>query len=189
MLFELPPRQTSFPGIFQSFHKNTAAMRSTSRLGLVLATVALVPLSSADLTTTIDAKSNFGIWEGWGTSLAWWAQAFGTRDDLADLFFTTKTVAIAGQALPGLGFNIARYNAGACSSNTYNGSRMVVSPKMVPSRQMQGFWIDWASSDPASKSWDWSVDAAQRTMLEKARDRGADVLELFSNSPMWYVAR
>jgi hypothetical protein len=168
------------------FDENTTAM-STSRLALGLAAVALVPLSSADLTTTIDAKSNFGIWEGWGTSLAWWAQAFGTRDDLADLFFTTKTVTIAGQALPGLGFNIARYNAGACSSNTYNGSRMVVSPKMIPSRQMQGFWIDWASSDPTSKSWDWSVDAAQRAMLEKARDRGADVLELFSNSPMWYV--
>jgi len=148
------------------------------------------PLASADLTTTIAAKSNLGTWEGWGTSLAWWAQAFGTRDDLADIFFTLKTVPLSGvntPSLPGLGFNIARYNAGACSSNSINGTRMVVSPKMIPSRKMQGFWIDWTSSDVASASWDWSVDVAQRAMLTKARDRGADVLELFSNSPMWWM--
>jgi galactan endo-1,6-beta-galactosidase len=143
--------------------------------------------ATADLTTTIGAKSNLGTWEGWGTSLAWWAQAFGTRDDLADIFFTTKTVALSGQSLPGLGLNIARYNAGACSSNSINGTRMVVSPKMIPSRQMQGFWRDWESTSPASTSWDWSVDAAQRAMLTKARDRGADILELFSNSPMWWM--
>jgi galactan endo-1,6-beta-galactosidase len=56
--------------------------------------LAIVQGVGADLTTTIDAKSNFGTWEGWGTSLAWWVQAFGTRDDLADIFFTTKTVSL-----------------------------------------------------------------------------------------------
>jgi len=161
----------------------------TSSLLSGLALLLALPIAIADLTTTIDAKSNLGNWEGWGTSLAWWAQAFGNRDDLADIFFTTKSVSFLGQTLPGLGFNIARYNAGACSSNSINSTRMVVSPKMIPSRQMQGFWLDWVSTDPASSSWNWSVDTAQRAMLAKARDRGADILELFSNSPMWWMCK
>lgn len=141
----------------------------------------------ADTTTMIDAKSNRGTWEGWGTSLAWWAKRFGTRDDLADIFFTTKTTSFAGQSVPGLGFNIARHNAGACSWNSINGEAMVVSKKMMKSRQIEGHWINWDNTDPKSSSWTWSVDANQRTMLQKARDRGANRLELFSNSPMWWM--
>jgi len=109
----------------------------------------------ADVTTTIDSKSNWGTWEGWGTSLAWWAQQFGNRDDLADIFFTLKQTKFNGETLPGLGFNIVRYNAGACSWNTIDGEKMVVSPNVKRSRQMEGYWLDWKSSDPASSSWNW----------------------------------
>ncbi|KAK0712662.1 glycoside hydrolase superfamily [Lasiosphaeria miniovina] len=157
-------------------------------IGLCFA-ISNIPTAAADLTTTIDAKSNLGTWEGWGTSLAWWAQAFGTRDDLADIFFTTKTQTFRGKTVPGLGLNIVRYNAGACSTNSYNGSKMAVSPKMMRSREMEGFWHDWASTNPSSSSWNWNVDSAQRNMLWKARDRGADVFELFSNSPMWWMLK
>ncbi|KAK0725569.1 glycoside hydrolase superfamily [Lasiosphaeris hirsuta] len=163
-----------------------AALLQAATIALALG-LAAVPGASADQTTVIDAKSNLGTWEGWGTSLAWWAVAFGTRDDLADAFFTTKTVTVAGKPLPGLGFNIARYNVGASSKNTYNGTKMAVSPKMIASRQVEGFWTDWASASPSSSSWNWGVDSAQRAMLAKARDRGANVLELFSNSPMWWM--
>ena len=41
-------------------------------------------------STTVDPAAQFGAWEGWGTSLAWWANVWGDREDLADLFFTTK---------------------------------------------------------------------------------------------------
>ncbi|KAI0390288.1 glycoside hydrolase family 30 protein [Xylariaceae sp. FL0594] len=130
---------------------------------MLLPLVAALPLTSpvvADTTTTIDAKSNRGTWEGWGVSLCWWAKRFGSRDDLADIFFTLKSTQYSGQTLPGLGFNIARHNAGASSWNTYNGAKM-----------------------------NWSVDANQRAMLQKARDRGANHLELFSNSPMWWMCK
>jgi galactan endo-1,6-beta-galactosidase len=161
---------------------------------------------NADVTTTIDPKSNWGTWEGWGTSLAWWAQEFGDRDDLADVFFTLGQTKVNGQSLPGLGFNIVRYNAGACSWNTVDGKKMVVSPKIKRSRQMEGYWVDWNSSDPQSASWNWygvpflwrtwedvadflfrSVDVNQRAALQKAIARGADRTELFSNSPMWWM--
>ena len=145
------------------------------------------PFTVADMTTTIDSASNWGTWEGWGVSLAWWASAFGERDDLADIFFTLDTTVLNNQILPGLGFNIVRYNAGACSWNNISGDVMVVSPDIIPSRQMDGYWLDWDSTDPSSTSWNWYVDSNQRNMLWLARDRGVDIFELFSNSPMWWM--
>ncbi|KAJ6589363.1 glycoside hydrolase superfamily [Mycena capillaripes] len=141
----------------------------------------------ADGTTAINPSSDLGTWDGWGTSLAWWAAAFGSRDDLADIFFTLDGTTWNGAALPGLGLTIARYNAGASSRNTYDGDTMVVSPKMIPSRQIDGYWLDWASSSASSSSWNWNVDANQRAMLQKAAARGANTFELFSNSPMWWM--
>lgn len=153
----------------------------------VFAVVTLAALAVADETWTINAGSNWGTWEGWGVSLAWWAKAFGTRDDLANIFFTLNTTTLNSKSIPGLGFNIARYNAGACSNNTYQSTTMVESANIYPSRQIDGYWWDWASGDPASSSWHWTVDANQRTMLQKAQARGANHLELFSNSPMWWM--
>ena len=45
-----------------------------------------------------------GVWEGWGTSLCWWANVFGDDDALADLTFSLNATPIDGLgALPGLG--------------------------------------------------------------------------------------
>jgi galactan endo-1,6-beta-galactosidase len=145
------------------------------------------PAVSAGYSTTINPASTWGTWDGWGVSLCWWANVFGTRDDLADLMFTTNYTSVNGFPLPGLGLNIARYNAGGCSTNSANGSTMQVSPNIPAFRQIAGYWLDWNSSDPASASWNWSADANQRAMLIKAKDRGANLLELFSNSPMWWM--
>lgn len=159
-------------------------MRCSSSL---VALASIASMVRADKTITVDASSNWGTWEGWGTSLAWWAKAFGDRDDLADLFFTRDYHTFNGKQVPGLGFNIARYNAGASSSRPYKGDSMVVSSNIKPSRQVDGYWLDWGSRDPTSSSWDWTVDANQRAMLQKAKTRGADTFELFSNSPMWWM--
>lgn len=160
-------------------------MRSAASL-LVLAG-SLAEVAVADETWTINASSDWGTWEGWGVSLAWWAAAFGTRSDLADIFFSLDSTTFNSQSLPGLGFNIARYNAGACSNNTYDGTSMVESPAVIASRQVDGYWWDWASSDPTSSSWHWDIDANQRAMLNMAVANGANHLELFSNSPMWWM--
>lgn len=156
-------------------------------LNHVLLVGALLRLAAADETWKISTSSNWGTWEGWGVSLAWWAKAFGNRDDLADIFFSLDTTTFDSASLPGLGFNIARYNAGACSNNTYDGASMVESPKITASRQIDGFWWDWASGDPTSSSWHWTVDANQRAMLQKAAQRDGNRFELFSNSPMWWM--
>ena len=119
----------------------------------------------------VDPHKTFGAWEGWGVSLCWWASAFGDREDLADAIFSfedsvTITSAAEGPfVVPGLGLNIARYNAGGSSfAPAGEGEFMVVSPNIEPSRQVMGFWRDGASADPSSPSWNWTVDAKQVAM-------------------------
>ncbi|OAQ60917.1 endo-beta-1,6-galactanase [Pochonia chlamydosporia 170] len=161
------------------------------RVFLVLtAAILSSPLVVADTTVTIAMTSNWGTWDGWGTSLAWSGKRFGNRNDLADILFTRNDTQLNGQTLPGMGLNIARYNAGACSWNKLswdNDATMVESPNIDHSWQMEGYWLDGISGDPATVSWNWSVDANQRAMLQKAKARGADRFELFSNSPMWWM--
>ncbi|HEU5474650.1 MAG TPA: glycoside hydrolase [Actinophytocola sp.] len=140
----------------------------------------------ADMTVVVDPTADFGRWEGWGTSLAWWANVFGDRDDLADIWFTTRTVTYRGAPVPGLGMNIARYNLGGCGFNTVNGERMAVSPNIPAFKQIEGFWQDWNNPDPNSAAWNWAADAKQRAALVKATQRGA-ISELFANSPMWWM--
>jgi hypothetical protein len=155
--------------------------------GVAAASTALATrVAGADATIGVDPGVNHGTWEGWGTSLAWWANVFGDRDDLADLFFTTKTVSYNGASLPGLGMNIARYNLGASSWNSVNGESMVASPNIPRFKQLEGFWQDWNNEDPNSAAWNWNADAKQRAMLLKATARGA-MSELFANSPMWWM--
>ncbi|KAF7327961.1 Endo-beta-1,6-galactanase [Mycena kentingensis (nom. inval.)] len=153
---------------------------------LVVAAYAL--LVAGDTTTIINPTANFGTWDGWGTSLAWWAKAFGTNTNLADVFFTRNSVSFNGRTLPGLGLNIVRYNAGACSSNADpDGAHMVKSANIKASRQIDAFWLDWSNTSPNSTAWSWTVDANQRSMMSLAVARGANQVELFSNSPVWWM--
>ncbi|WP_285664689.1 glycoside hydrolase [Actinorhabdospora filicis] len=148
---------------------------------------AALPSTASAATSTIDPSRDFGAWQGWGTSLCWWANTFGDNDTVADLFFSRKTVPYGGTNLPGLGLNIVRYNAGGSNWDPAGGETMKVSPNIPRFKQIQGYWRDWNSADPASASWNWYADAPQRNMMWKARDRGADTFELFSNSPMWWM--
>ncbi|MDX2606315.1 beta-1,6-galactanase [Streptomyces caniscabiei] len=154
--------------------------------GAVVGTALGTGTASADATIAINPATKYGTWEGWGTSLAWWANVFGARDDFADLWFTTKTTTYNGTALPGLGMNIARYNLGACSSNSINGESMVKSPNIPAFKQIEGFWQDYTNENPTSSAWKWTADTNQRAALTKAVARGATT-ELFANSPMWWM--
>jgi galactan endo-1,6-beta-galactosidase len=158
----------------------------TAAGGTLLGSALATGTARADATIAVSPGTSYGTWEGWGTSLAWWANVFGARDDFADIFFTTKSTSYNGTSLPGLGLNIARYNLGACSWNTVSGSSMVESPNIPAFKQIEGYWQDWNNEDPTSSAWDWTADANQRAMLVKATQRGA-VSELFANSPMWWM--
>ncbi|HEY9523142.1 MAG TPA: glycoside hydrolase [Thermopolyspora sp.] len=154
--------------------------------GGVLLGAAIPGTAHADTTVRVDPGTDYGPWEGWGTSLAWWGNVFGDRDDFADIFFTLNNVSYGGRTLPGLGLNIARYNLGGCSWNSVNGESMVVSPNIPGFKQIEGYWQDWNNEDPNSPAWNWNADAEQRGGMLRAHARGAKV-ELFSNSPMWWM--
>jgi galactan endo-1,6-beta-galactosidase len=143
-------------------------------------------IAAQSSTLVIDPAATQGKWEGWGTSLCWMGKMFGDRDDVADVLFTTKTVTLGNEAVPGLGMTIVRYNAGACSWNEIEGGRkMVVGKTIQPFRQMEGFWTDPKQTD--ADKWNWNLDANQRAMMAKAKKRGANRFELFSNAPMWWM--
>ncbi|WP_432133219.1 beta-1,6-galactanase [Streptomyces sp. bgisy154] len=158
----------------------------TATGGALVGSALATGTAHADATIAVSPSTAYGSWEGWGTSLAWWANVFGDRDDFADIFFSTKSVTYDGTTLPGLGLNIARYNLGACSWNSVNGETMVASPNIPAFKQIEGFWQNWNNEDPASSAWNWSADPKQRAMLVKAARRGATT-ELFANSPMWWM--
>ena len=150
---------------------------------------------TADYTVKADAGTTIlNSWDGWGTSLCWWANVFGNRQDIADVFFTLQdSVTLEGgpSNLPGLGLNIVRYNIGGSSKNVIDdgGTKIAMkqSPKMAAFRFMEAFWVDWTNNDSRSNSWDWNADLNQRTMLDLAIKRGVDLTEAFSNSPPWWM--
>src|SRR5579872_322812 len=140
-------------------------------VGLLLLLSALTACTTAraDYTLTIDKHENRGTWQGWGCSLCWWANAVGgsTYQDLyADLFFTQKTIPFMGVDLPGLGLNIVRYNVGGGGrSDNTGGATENIPPKFPWFKHIEGYWVNWYDKASSSKSWDWSRDANQRSML------------------------
>ncbi|KAJ3085375.1 hypothetical protein HK102_000062 [Quaeritorhiza haematococci] len=105
---------------------------------------------------------NKGRWEGWGTSLAWWANSAGRssfQQWYVDLFFSLQEnlPAVPTHAgnnnhnspskgdehgLPGLGLNIVRYNIGGGGREGDNPIRPEKRPHSIPAyRHIEGFWV------------------------------------------------
>ena len=114
----------------------------------------------------VDPQVQYQTIQGWGTSLAWWAEATGgwsqaSRQGLATMLFSP---------VQGIGLNVVRYNLGgvtpgdSCSAEFRAGAA-------VP------------SFEPSAGSYDWSRDPAQLWWLQQARDLGATQLTGVAYSP------
>ncbi|TDH71529.1 hypothetical protein CCR75_002178 [Bremia lactucae] len=171
-----------------------------SRHSFVASALACALLSShdslvaADYTVKAAASPNENTWQGYGTSLCWWANVFGERADVADALFTLKpSVTLEGATgeIPGLGFNIARYNVGGSSKGVVNVSgtdvAMKMSSKMPDFKFMESFMVGLEKNELSSPIWNWEADSKQRAMMKLAVDRGVDQIEAFSNSPPWWM--
>lgn len=120
----------------------------------------------ADYTATVNPNSLIATnFQGWGSSLCWWANVVGgfpNRQDYANLAF--------GQ----LKLNIVRYNIGGGENpsltNTITDYRAI----------MQGF-------EPTNGVWNWNADTNQRWMLRAALGLGANHVVAFANSPPWWM--
>ena len=107
--------------------------------------------------------------EGWGTSLCWWANHVGGwsatgRNAVVDAII---------DPVNGLGYSIFRYNIGGGENPAHS--------HMDQYRDMPGF-------EPSAGTWNWDADANQRAIVQRIVERGTNViLEAFSNSPPYWM--
>ncbi|MBR5363671.1 MAG: discoidin domain-containing protein [Oscillospiraceae bacterium] len=117
---------------------------------------------------------NNGVFEGWGTSLCWWANRVGYSDSLAqkcaDTFFGEN----------GLRLNIARFNIGGGDNPTHNHITRTDS-------NMPGY----TKYQNGTVTYDWSADANQRNVLQRCIKAAGDdmIVEMFSNSPPYWMCK
>ncbi len=117
---------------------------------------------------------NNGVFEGWGTSLCWWANRVGYSDSLAqqcaDTFFGDN----------GLRLNIARFNIGGGDDPSHNHITRTDSNMPGYTKYQNGV-----------VTYDWSADYNQRNVLKRAIKAAGDdmIVEMFSNSPPYYMTK
>ncbi len=120
------------------------------------------------------SPTNKGVFEGWGTSLCWWANRVGFSEkltkDSARLFFSDE----------GLNLNIMRYNIGGGDDPTHKHIRRTDS-------EMPGWW----KYDEEKKNFIFNSDTDhnQLAVLKEAYKASGDdaYVEAFSNSPPYYM--
>lgn len=130
-----------------------------------LSLLPLLMVATTQATFTVDPSVKHQKWEGWGTSLCWWGHVVGgyapdVREDICQKSFKY------------LGLNIVRYNIGGGENpaHTHMQPRALVPPFL----KLDG-------------SYDWSADASQRWVLQRAKELGANRFEAFSNSPPYFM--
>ncbi|MDD6039991.1 MAG: glycoside hydrolase [Clostridia bacterium] len=118
--------------------------------------------------------NNEGVFEGWGTSLCWWANRLGYSDTLAqlsaDLFYGED----------GLRFNIMRYNIGGGDDPAHN--HITRTDSAIPG------WMKW---DEAQQRfvYNYTADHNQLNVLLRAVKASGEnaLVEVFSNSPPYFM--
>jgi O-glycosyl hydrolase len=131
------------------------------------------PVSAEPGTTLVkvDPGAPLQTFEGWGTSLCWWANQVGGWSKTARDAFVEAVV----DPVDGLGYNVFRYNIGGGENPAHE--------HMNEHREMPGF-------QPSAGTWTWDADANQRAVLMRIAERGnALVLEAFSNSPPYWMTK
>ncbi|MET7916404.1 RICIN domain-containing protein [Streptomyces avermitilis] len=148
-------------------------------------TTAQTPAAAATAAVTVQPDPSYRAdrFEGWGTSLVWFANATGNypaeiREKLAKLLFDDD----------GLALNIARYNIGG-------GNAPDVKDYLRAGGAVEGWWnapagttrgdTDWWSADDAA-DWNPNADATQRWWVDRIKN-DIDHWETFSNSPPWFM--
>jgi len=144
--------------------------------------ISAAPVATPTVTVRPDPSYQGQEFEGWGTSLVWFANATGgypaeIRNKLADMVFGKQ----------GLNLNIARYNIGG-------GNAPDVPGYLRPGGAVPGWWqapagttrtdVDWWNpADPAH--WNLDADKTQRWWIDRIK-KDITHWETFSNSPPYF---
>lgn len=174
--------------------------RKKGKIALILSTTFLLQIGNYSVTTPradnnrktnyvmIDPSIQYQKFEGWGTSLCWWANMVGDWDmtDPNDTEGRTKREVLSELIFDedkGLGINIVRYNIGGGDNpnKEEHPEHLARIEGNVPGYK-----------ETADSEYNWEADKAQLGILEDAKNIvGNEELqvEVFSNSPPWYMTQ
>lgn len=133
---------------------------------------------TVDKTVTVDTASDFSeknkTFDGWGTSLCWWANRLGYSDSLAQ----QSADAFYGQ--DGLRLNIMRYNIGGGDDPEHD--HIARTDSAVPG------WLYW-NEEKGEYVYDHDADRNQLNVLKRCYEAAGDdaLVEVFSNSPPYFM--
>jgi O-glycosyl hydrolase len=163
----------------------TALATGAALVSAPSSTAQVTAADTAAVTVRPDPSYEQQKFEGWGTSLVWFANATGDypkeiREKLAKLLFGDD----------GLALNIARYNIGG-------GNAPDVKDYLRAGGAVEGWWKApagttredtdwWSADDPAD--WNKNADATQRWWVDRIKN-DIDHWETFSNSPPWFMTK
>lgn len=145
-----------------------------SGTGVMTGQAPVMAAARVNLSPTNHYVINDGVFQGWGSSLCWWANRVGYNDELsqkaADAFYGEN----------GLHLNIARFNIGGGDDPTHKHITRTDS-------NMPGYTV----YNNGQVTYDWSADANQRNVLDRCIKAAGDdmIVEMFSNSPPYYMCK
>lgn len=144
---------------------------------VVAAALATAFSSSAFAQTkvVVDPGKKYQVFEGWGTSLCWWAVKAGAWSEAN----RSKLLGAIADPDTGLGYTIFRYNIGGGDQPGHNHLDKGDGGANVPGYK------------PSEKGdFDWTADPYQRTIAVELSKRVKDpIFEAFSNSPPWWMTK
>lgn len=162
----------------RKFKKTMAAVIAATMMPI--SGIMPIPAATAAATGTVvrldpseASPFNNGEFQGWGTSLCWWANRLGYSEEL------TQQAARAFFSDEGLGLDIARYNLGGGDDPSHN--HITRSDSKIPG-YATGF------DDEGNIIYDWTADENQRNIAKAALAANPDLyVEGFSNSPPYFM--
>lgn len=124
----------------------------------------------------VDVSMSNQTLEGWGTSLAWFANGVGGWTNT-----TNQTALMNALFSPtsGLGLNYLRYNIGGGDNPNCGQAGYYVC--ISPARQLDPGY------EPTAGTYDWGQDANQRWVAQTAQSLGANLFEAISYSPPYWM--
>ena len=130
---------------------------------------------SAQTKVIVDPGKKYQVFEGWGTSLCWWAVKAGAWSEEN----RSKLIGAIADPDTGLGYTIFRYNIGGGDQPGHNHLTKGDGGGKVPGYK------------PTEKGdYDWTADPYQRAIAIELSKRVKDpIFEAFSNSPPWWMTK
>ena len=183
-----------------------ASVNKTAEEGVPMEISKRIKIDISGAQTFNDTNSDgYGEFEGWGTSLCWWANRLGYSTSL-----TEQSAKAFFDLNEGLGMNIGRYNIGGGDNVTDPSAPFYHEPHIKRSdSEVPGYCKDVVKIDLTEKSkeyyeenyaradfecgyawnYDWDADTNQMNILKAAIKAAGDVYiaEAFSNSPPYFM--